>query len=276
MLSLSQRRTLEKLHRKRCSQAAIARQLGVHRSTVKRELERNSVEGKYQALQAQELSTQRKQLAGKENQKKRRFRYYDVSTLIETRIKRADARLNRETKAISLQKKRFRHKDWFQFRFSRKLFAEDRFNRMRRQKRKEHYYKWKSNYNRYFRERDHWRENFYRRQRSTWEKRMCLRPGKWWKRYRPDSYRHKEKIRLYDLRLRQELFALIKKLKLMNQTLEELNRKPQSLIVSYTVYPFFITLIGVDGITMPVLFCSKIFNSFFREEDFVFNFSGIK
>jgi hypothetical protein len=63
-LSIDQRLTIENLQRKGCKQSEIARQLGVHRSTVKRELERNSINGVYKAAEAQANTQERKQKAG--------------------------------------------------------------------------------------------------------------------------------------------------------------------------------------------------------------------
>jgi hypothetical protein len=63
-LTLSQRLQIQQLHLKGSSQAAIAREIGVHRSTVKRELDRNSKEGEYQALEAQAVTLYRKRMAG--------------------------------------------------------------------------------------------------------------------------------------------------------------------------------------------------------------------
>jgi lambda repressor-like predicted transcriptional regulator len=63
-LTLNQRQKIQELHRKGSSQAAIARQIGVHRSTVKRELDRNSKEGEYQAVEAQAVTLYRKRMAG--------------------------------------------------------------------------------------------------------------------------------------------------------------------------------------------------------------------
>jgi hypothetical protein len=63
-LSSVQRQTIESLHEQGHSMAAIARKIGVHRSTVKRELDRNSVEGEYKSEQAHHTAVTRKALSG--------------------------------------------------------------------------------------------------------------------------------------------------------------------------------------------------------------------
>lgn len=64
MLTSGQRETIQKLY-KTHSKAAIAREIGVHRSTVKRELDRNSVDGEYQGHMAHIYTLARKRSAGK-------------------------------------------------------------------------------------------------------------------------------------------------------------------------------------------------------------------
>ena len=61
-LTMGQRYQIEALKKERLSQSAIARHIGVHRSTVSRELKRNSLEsGEYIAERAAcDISTRRK------------------------------------------------------------------------------------------------------------------------------------------------------------------------------------------------------------------------
>lgn len=62
-LSLHQRQAIETLTSEGLSMAAIARETGVHRSTIKREIDRNSDRGQYRASVAQVLSKNRKIMA---------------------------------------------------------------------------------------------------------------------------------------------------------------------------------------------------------------------
>ena len=63
-LTLSQRQTLERLNRQGFSRSAMAREIGVHRSTVKRELDRNGTNQEYRADRAHQLCISRKAMAG--------------------------------------------------------------------------------------------------------------------------------------------------------------------------------------------------------------------
>jgi hypothetical protein len=278
MLSLAQRKKLQRLLHKQHTQAAIARRLGVHRSTVKRELERNSVEGKYRAVQAQELATQRKKQAGIENQQKRLFQFYDVATVIDTRIKKRLTLRHQDTKKSSgPQKDRLRY-DFSQLRFSEKTFKEYRFNRKRKQRRRKKldYLKWKRWYNKRFRERDLWLENFKRDKRPAREMWKYYKPHKRRKPYRPNLYRLKKKKEYDQRRARLYLKSLNERLADMFETQELLERirKKKALKTPLPLYPTpsSTTSLKVDGMAMPAFFILKIFKLPFGEEDFVFDF----
>jgi hypothetical protein len=73
-LNFSQRQVIEKMSRQGAKQAAIARAVGVHRSTIKKELDRNSLyPGRYNAYCAQHLSMDRKKRG---ELKKRKFIHF--------------------------------------------------------------------------------------------------------------------------------------------------------------------------------------------------------
>jgi lambda repressor-like predicted transcriptional regulator len=81
-LSLHQRLTIEKMHARGASQSAMARELGVHRSTIKRELDRNCEQGIYNAEDAHVQTLYRKRMAGtvvqiKNFKKRTGFRKYE-------------------------------------------------------------------------------------------------------------------------------------------------------------------------------------------------------
>lgn len=63
-LTLAQRLIIENMLARGAGQSAIARALGVHRSTVKRELERNSQNGNYSAEDAHAVTLYRKKMSG--------------------------------------------------------------------------------------------------------------------------------------------------------------------------------------------------------------------
>lgn len=63
-LTLAQRITIEEMYAQGARQSAIAAKVGVHRSTVKRELDRNSEQGEYKARQAHIATVCRKQMVG--------------------------------------------------------------------------------------------------------------------------------------------------------------------------------------------------------------------
>jgi hypothetical protein len=169
MLSLSQRQQLETLHAQKLSQAAIARQLGVHRSTVKRELDRNSVEGIYRAEKAQQLTTARRQKAGRENQQQRTFYFYFKETLIRANVLRQITLQNNPSQKSSPEKAVARKYLYSRFRHWRAT-VDPRSNRKRLRSRSRNYHSWKRWYDSTLRFRDYFRENlFYKKSRIHWD-----------------------------------------------------------------------------------------------------------
>lgn len=134
------------------SQSAIARKLGVHRSTVKRELDRNSKEGNYRAKEAQMLAMSRKYISGV------------VAELFNShkppRVLLSRPSFNSTNKQASkrLQIRRYKSRGK-QFRLKRYQFymprPDNREYKLHPNKRRKHrYYKWKSKYEKLYRFRD--------------------------------------------------------------------------------------------------------------------------
>jgi hypothetical protein len=168
MLTLSQRQQLETLHAQKLSQAAIARQLGVHRSTVKRELERNSVNGVYRAEKAQQLTSARRQKAGRENQQQRTFYFYFKETLIRANVLRQITLEKNPTQKSSTVKTEARKYLYTRFRHWR-IFTDPRSNRKRLRLRSRNYRAWKRCYDSTLRFRDYFKENLFYKKRIHWD-----------------------------------------------------------------------------------------------------------
>jgi IS30 family transposase len=176
-LSLQQRQTLEALYRQKASKAAMARKLGVHASTIKRELERNMQDGGYEAVSAHEKAKTRKQKAGAENRKKREFSYLSLKSLIQWEINFCVTLKGRDSDAPvighpyqKLREKRCREYSCYH--------EARRPKRIRKKFRRQHYRKWKKWYDRCVRYRDHIQENLDRTPRSAYELFMVRNPLK--------------------------------------------------------------------------------------------------
>jgi hypothetical protein len=164
-LSHNQRRQIEQLHRKGVSQSAIARTIGVHRSTVKRELERNSVEGEYKADHAQKVRLLRKQRAGYLSQqdhfeKPADFKYKLSQAL---RLKKDEKQLTtrRKDKPKRYQYRSKRYQPYVPRKDERnyKLHANKR--------RSKYYHLWKSNWESRYRFRDNAKAELNRMMRTA-------------------------------------------------------------------------------------------------------------
>jgi hypothetical protein len=169
-LTLPQRQQIESLLGQKFSRAAIARKLGVHASTIKREVERNS-EGKiYTAAKAHQLSQSRKEQAGRHNQKKRLCRFLDLHSQLrrnarfcislEERTQESDAVYNPQSERF--REKRRRYYNFLKERQRPKRKGRASFRNFR-------YHRWKKWYDRKVRERNHLREGLRRTARSAWQ-----------------------------------------------------------------------------------------------------------
>jgi DNA-binding Lrp family transcriptional regulator len=166
-LTLTQRQHLEELQAQQLSQAAIARRLGVHRSTVKREVERNTVNGKYSAAGAQQKYEGRRQQAGRLNQQKRAVYYYflEEKVLIAAWKKIA---MSKRTPDSPPAKKHPYYKEWERrLRYNRTWKRDERKRTARRQYRRWRYEEWKLWYDRRKRDRCY-RVEELRRARPYW------------------------------------------------------------------------------------------------------------
>jgi DNA-binding Lrp family transcriptional regulator len=178
-LTLPQRQLLQELQAQQLSQAAIARRLGVHRSTVKRELERNTVNGKYSAVGAQEKYTERRQKAGRLNQKKRFVRFYPLEQRIVIRAKKLISLEERTADSAPSKKRSYRRKEWGRRRLFRNCFQPGRKRTGRRQFRRQSYWSWKRWYDNRWRDRCYYVEELGRNRSWMW-KYLYRRPETPW------------------------------------------------------------------------------------------------
>jgi IS30 family transposase len=147
-LTYDQRQCIQQLSRKGESQAAIARQIGVHRSTVKRELERNSQEGEYNAHMAHVFALGRKKAVG-----------YDQTPPIRMAGQKSTAPKRSRHKMLKLRRSKWRYRYYFRplkYRKRRREFLRHRYGRFYLRHRRYRYYMlW---YYRFVRERNYARE----------------------------------------------------------------------------------------------------------------------
>lgn len=164
-LSLSQRRLIEEMSSRKAKRAAIARRLGVHPATVKRELERNAINGIYQAESAHQRSQRRKKQAGKRNQTRREYYVYDIQTLI---FKAIRFRRSLSNKKKGERKFPYRKYNYPRIRFWRFVTDNRKDRGWRKIFRNWRYKDYKKWYNRKRRIRDYIWESFMRTPRCWW------------------------------------------------------------------------------------------------------------
>jgi hypothetical protein len=170
VLTYDQRKTIQTLHEQGQNMAAIARAIGVHRSTVKRELDRNTVDGKYDAHMALVYTLGRKKAAAQENEPPVRYRGQKRKT--EKRDKKKMLPLLR-----AKWQRRFYFSSW-RLRKRRREFMRHRYGRQySRSRRQLQYKRW---YDREVRERNYAREIW---RRELWDNilgRKRLKPSALW------------------------------------------------------------------------------------------------
>jgi hypothetical protein len=159
-LTFSQRQKIQQLHRKGSSQAAIAREIGVHRSTVKRELDRNSKEGNYLAEDAHAVTLYRKRMAGTISQLMKYKKPAGFSEKLQIAFQRKkdfpesvkDKKPGRLLKSCTISRRtKYRERDFEKY--SRP--ADNRSYKLHANKRRDWFYsKWKNSYERECRFRD--------------------------------------------------------------------------------------------------------------------------
>jgi IS30 family transposase len=203
-LSLSQRQLLEELHKQQLSKAAIASRLGVHASTIKRELERNMQDGRYEAVSAHEKAKTRKQKAGAENRKKREFIYLSLNKLLQWQTNFCVTLKGRDPDAPVIgypyqkrREKRFRLYSHYHEVRRPKRIRKRRFRRWR-------YRSWKKWYDRSIRKRDHILENIRRTPRSAQDFFMLRNPLKSKKRRLSNRDRIRQVNRILERRQKQK------------------------------------------------------------------------
>jgi hypothetical protein len=276
-LTLPKRQRLYELHQQQLSQAEIARRLGVHRSTVKRELEKNSVNGEYQAEQAQQLSLSRKQKAGRENQQQRFYYFYEVETLIKANIQRRITRRENKDQFTESKKRPYERYGYVRLRYW-KLQRDLRRQRKRKRKRTPDYHNWKSWHDARYRMRNHFVEGFLRYfrypstlavyRKTAWELRRSKKPFSAIQRSRlADQFLEAQE---YFDRLHEQN-ALDCKKRLQEKYSKKL--KPSYPNLSQTSET---KLIVLAGIAVPELFVLKIFETNFIRKSFAFFQKSLK
>jgi hypothetical protein len=208
-LTLHQRCLIDYLHRKGYSQSAIAREVEVHRSTIKRELDRNSINGEYKAMEAHSATLYRKAMAGTISQIKNKRRFFDFQPKEDSQKRRTYQSRKRKNR-LKDRRNRF-----FQIRLKRRGPDPRFWNEKANKKRKEEYRHWKRKHERNYRLRDHLWEEKQRTYRSRELINSYWKEGKlrWWE-LQERSLRRLEKDR-YARRIHQL------KIKRMREELEE-------------------------------------------------------
>jgi hypothetical protein len=159
-LNLPQRQLIEQLHARKCSMAAIARAVGVHRCTIKKELERNSEAGHYNAQKAQQKASDRKSIAGKiANQDiPIRFHLNPRKNTVRSNPVRLSFKRLRKMKPLILPRDLRLQTDWEDLRIERKRKYKRRRFKFKKFLLRQFYLR--------MRERDHFREGLERTPRS--------------------------------------------------------------------------------------------------------------